>query len=288
MRAGKFWLIPVALFSGFILYWIFAVPVVGEVALPSGPESTARGEYLVAAGGCYGCHEGQANGNALSGGMALESDFGIFYAPNITPDVETGIGEWEGKDFLAAMKHGRSPSGAFYFPAFPYRSYAGMSDEDVLDIAAYLLAQPAVKYKAPDHETPAWLFRWMLAGWNVVADLLSDTPEEYTDPEVARGAYLARHLGHCSECHTPRNRIGILDSSRQYEGAPMNDGHVEAIDPAALRNWTKEDFAFLLFLGLKPDGDYVGGEMEAVIEHNTSKLTDKDRAALAAYFVRHN
>lgn len=283
-------IIVMGVLSLFVLavYKLFAMPEIQSRVVPNTSEAITKGEYLVSAGGCYGCHEGVENKKTLSGGMALESDFGTFYVPNITPDVDTGIGGWQGRDFLAALKHGRNPSGAFYFPAFPYRSYAGMTDEDVLNIAAYLLAQSPVEYRSPRHDTPMWLSRWMLAGWNALADFLSETPETYTDPEVARGAYLARHLGHCSECHTPRNGVGILDSSREYQGAPMGDGQVDAIDPAALSNWSNEDFAFLLFLGLKPDGDYVGGEMEAVIEHNTSKLTDEDRMALAAYFVRGN
>ena len=128
-----------------IAYFLFTPPSVDNNAvISSDDDAIARGAYLVNAGGCVSCHlavegDGSTNPAILSGGHALVTDFGTFYAPNITPDVDTGIGDWSAQDFLRALKHGRSPEGSFYFPAFPYRSYAGLNDEDVLDIGAYLL-----------------------------------------------------------------------------------------------------------------------------------------------------
>ena len=269
-----------------VLYWLFWVPSVSSMPIDGGEESVQRGAYLINAGGCISCHEGQDKGG-LSGGKALATDFGTFYAPNITPDAETGIGGWEGKDFLLALKHGRGPQGQFYFPAFPYRAYAGMTDQDVLDAAAYLLAQDPVVNQVPQHETPIWLQRWMLAGWNALADLAgAPAPVVSEDKDILRGAYLARNLGHCGECHTPRNALGIPILSQEFAGATLGESHADAIDSAALANWSNDDFAFLLFLGMKPDGEYIGGEMESVIEHNTAMLTDEDRLALAAFFKR--
>jgi mono/diheme cytochrome c family protein len=187
------------------LWWLFAEPPVPALEIPDSAEAVERGGSLVAAGGCVSCHEGTEDPDSLSGGLALESDFGTFYAPNITPHEETGIGGWTAEDFLLALKHGRTPGGSFYYPAFPYTAYAGMTDQDALDIAAYLMAQPPVDFRPPDHELPGWLFRWTIAGWNRLVALLNPEPPEETDPVVARGAYLARHLGHCGECHTPRN-----------------------------------------------------------------------------------
>lgn len=267
-------------------YWILARPSVARLVIPDSAAAVEQGEYLVSAGGCRSCHEGIDSSGSLSGGLALESEFGTFYAPNITPHTPTGIGGWEADDFLLAMKHGRSPDGSYYFPAFPYRAYAGMTDEDVMNIAAYLLAQPAVESHVPGHDTPLWLSRWMMAGWNLLADLLQPEYEPLATPEQVRGAYLARHLGHCGECHTPRNALGIPDLRQEFAGATLGDGHVEALDSEALSGWSEEDFAFLLFLGMKPDGEYVGGKMEPVIEHNTSRLTEEDRLALAAFFKR--
>jgi len=265
-------------------WWLFAEPSVAPLELPASAVAVERGEYLVAAGGCISCHEGEDG--SLSGGLALESDFGTFYAPNITPHAETGIGGWTAKDFLLALKHGRSPGGGFYFPAFPYKSYAGMTDEDVLDIGAYLLAQPEVDALAPTNELPGWLFRWTIAGWNRLDAFLNAGFEEPADPVIARGAYLARHMGHCGECHTPRNALGFLDQEREFAGGELDGKKVGAIDAEALSSWSEDAFALFLTLGLKPDGDFVGGKMEPVIEHNTSRLTTEDKEAMVAFFVR--
>lgn len=273
-----------AVLAALIAWWLFAEPAIETPPLPETEAAIERGEYLVAAGGCISCHEG-ADGS-LSGGLALESDFGTFYAPNITPDSETGIGGWRAEDFLLAMKHGRSPGGGFYFPAFPYQAYQGMTDQDVLDVGAYLMAQPAVSAEVPVHELPGWLFRWTIAGWNRLAALTNPGFTEAEDPEIARGAYLARHLGHCGECHSPRNGLGILDQSREFAGGELDGKRVAAIDAEALEGWSEDAFALFLTLGVKPDGDFVGGKMEPVIEHNTSRLTGEDQRAMGAFFLR--
>ena len=114
---------------------------------------------------------------------------------------------------------------------------------------------------------------------------LPGLPDE-SDVIIARGAYLVRTLGHCGECHTPRSSLGIPDLRREFSGAPLGDGEVEAIDSEALVQWTEEDLGYFLFLGVKPDGEFVGGEMEKVIEHNTSKLNLEDRQAIAAFLKR--
>ncbi len=277
--------------AGLVSFWLFAPPGISSAdQIPESDAAITRGEYLLTAGGCISCHRGQSEetSEALSGGLALETDFGTFYAPNITPDIETGIGSWEASDFIAALKHGRTPTGSFYYPAFPYRAYSGMTDEDVMDMAAYLMSLEPVSSAVPEPETPGWLFRWTVAAWNRLADLTQPDLEQFDDELLARGAYLARSLGHCGECHTPRNGLGILDYSREYAGAEIGDEVIEAIDGEALEEWTTNNFDIFLLLGLKPEGEFVGGDMNEVIEHNTSKLTDEDRDALAAFFTRHH
>jgi len=268
---------------------LFLPPSVsGSASLSNSPEAIARGEYLVIAGGCISCHRGEEDEESFVGGLALETDFGIFYAPNITPDIETGIGTWQARDFLLALQHGRSPGGSFYYPAFPYRAYAGLRDEDVLDIGSYLMSLDPQSNRVPDAETPVWLNRWAMAGWNLMADMNEPATEVFDDDLVARGAYLARNLGHCSECHTPRNSLGILDVSREFAGASLGEETIEAIDAAALSEWTIDNLDLFLLIGLKPDGDFAGGDMNDVIEHNTSQISDEDRDALAAFFKRHD
>ena len=286
---AKLFLIAAALVLLSIALILFLPPSVSSsVQLSNSSEAIERGEYLVIAGGCISCHRGEEDDESFIGGLALETDFGTFFAPNITPDMETGVGSWQAKDFLRALKHGRTPSGSFYYPAFPYRAYAGLSDQDVVDIGSYLMSLDPVNNSVPAAQTPAWLNRWAMAGWNLLADMGEAEFETFDDEQVQRGAYLARNLGHCSECHTPRNALGILDTNREFAGATLGEDVIEAIDGAAMEEWTASDLDLFLLLGLKPDGDFAGGDMNDVIEHNTSKISDEDRAALAAFFTRHN
>ena len=272
-----------------ICAWLFFPPVVSSNArIPNSADAIARGEYLVIAGGCISCHRSVEDEVSFAGGLGIETEFGTFYAPNITPDIETGIGSWSPQDFLRALKHGRTPTGNFYYPTFPYRAYARLIEQDVLDMAAYLLSLEPVSYRAPEAQVSRWLFRWTIAGWNRLADLSQAERESFDDELVARGAYLARNLAHCDECHTPRSYFGILDTKREYAGSQLIDETIEPIDAEALADWKSNNFDLFLLIGLKPDGEFVGGDMNEVIEHNTSKLTDEDRDALAAYFTRHN
>lgn len=282
MKSTWFWpsLIAVLL----VAIWLYLPPGIDAVAVPTDSDSVTRGEYLVKAGGCISCHEG--SNESLSGGAAVESPFGTFFASNITPDQQTGIGNWSGEDFIAALRHGRSPDGSFYYPAFPYRAYSGLSDEEILDIAAYLQNQTAIENSVAAHDLPGWVGRWQMLGWNLLANWKEPRRQIATDPEIARGEHLVRNLGHCSECHSPRDALGIIQYRDEFKGGELPDGHVEAIDAEALSGWTEEDLSLFLLIGMKQDGEFVGGKMEPVIEHNTSQLTDEDRQAMAAFFKR--
>lgn len=268
-----------------ILYAVFHMPAVGDPQLPTDAAAVARGQYIYNAGGCGSCHQPE-DATAPVGGyeIKVEEPFpSTFHVPNITPDPETGIGGWTGKDFLRALKHGRKPGGGFYYPAFPYRSYQFMTDQDVLDVGAYLMSLPPVKNEVPPHEVPAWQFSWMMGGWNLLADMLEgEDPAIPDDPQIQRGAYLARALGHCGECHTPRNGLGIMQREQEYAGVPEI---APDIDHDAVGYWTIEDFAAFLEFGITAEFEYVGGEMADVIEH-TALLTPEDRLAYAAFFTR--
>lgn len=266
------------------LYWVFGLPRVAEVEIPSSPEAIARGAYLFNAGGCLSCHQLEEE-EGPTGGFEIESDFGTFYSPNITTDVETGIGDWTGKDFILAVKHGRSPGGGFYYPAFPYRSYAGMSDDEILDMAAYIMAQPAIASDEKEHDLPPWLFSWMMAGWNLMADFMEgEAPAVVGDSQIQRGAYLARNFSHCGECHTPRNAFGILQMPNEFAGSVIVTAD---ITPEGLAGWAQGDMEYFLESGMTASFDFVGGEMMEVIDH-TSQLTPEDRSALAAFLLKGN
>ncbi|MBM4221020.1 MAG: c-type cytochrome, partial [Gammaproteobacteria bacterium] len=250
-----------------------------------------RGRYLVHAGGCISCHTADREGAVpLAGGRRLETPFGIFYSPNLTPDRKTGIGGWTDDDFRAALRHGRAPDGSPYYPVFPYPAYAGMNDADVLAIAAWLRSIPPIQSPVPPHDLPWYLrSRWLMLGWN----LLYFDPQPFEadparDADWNRGAYLVRHLGHCGECHTPRNVLGARDDACELAGNPDGpDGekipNIRQDRAGGIGRWTTEDLLLFLEMGMLPDGDFTGSSMSAVIDDNTSQLTADDRRAIAAY-----
>lgn len=259
--------------------------------VPAVADEVERGAYLVAAGGCVGCHtvEDGEDADYLAGGRALASPFGTFYAPNITPDVETGIGGFSDEDFLRAFREGVAPDGRHYYPAFPYTSYTGIRDQDLLAIKAYLDSVAPVRRENRAHEL-AWYasMRWSLGPWKTLffkpGEFVAD-PDR--DKQWNRGAYLVRHLGHCGECHSPRNAIGVVDASRELAGnANGADGEsVPNITPhdSGIGSWSSGDLSDLLEIGMYPDGDFVGGSMTEVVDHGTARLTADDRAAIIAY-----
>lgn len=266
-----------------LLYWVFGLPAVGNPEIPTDAESIARGEYLYNAGLCAGCHQ-EEGAEGPTGGYRIESPFGgTFIVPNITPHEETGIGGWTGRDFLLALKHGRSPGGGFYWPAFPYRTYKNMTDEDVLDLAAYVMTLEPIEQQQPEHELPGWQFSWMMAGWNILADFMEGEPPAIPDdPEIQRGAYLARALGHCGECHTPRNSLGMMQLAREFAG---QEEVAPAIDAEGMPPYAFEDFVFFLQDGMTTNFEVVAGDMGKVIKY-TSKLSEEDQRAYTAFFLR--
>lgn len=253
----------------------------------SGPDShsadLANGELLFHAGGCASCH-----GEALQGGLEMKTDFGTFLVPNISPDLEFGIGGWSGNDFLNAMKFGRAPEGHYYYPAFPYTSYSRASAADLLDLKAYLDSLPASRNPVAGHDTQfPWSIRRGIGLWNLL--YLDDGPVvdlPAQDEQLMRGRYLVEALGHCAECHTPRGPFGGLDTSQWLAGGPNpdGDGKVPNITPHedGIGGWSEQDIAYYLESGFTPDYDVVGGSM-AEVQENTARLSDPDRAAIAAY-----
>lgn len=267
-----------------IAYAVFRKPSVADAEISTDPAAIARGEYIFNAGGCGACHQPEG-AEALVGGYEIPNLFGgNFYSPNITPDPETGVGGWTGKDFLLALKHGRKPSGGFYWPAFPYRSYKDMTDADVLDVAAYIMSLAPVAAEEREHDLPVWQLSIGMAGWNIIAPMLegSEPAVGSDDPQVQRGAYLARALGHCSECHTPRNALGMIQRGQEFAGV---EDVAPQINAEGLGEYDQETFAYFLESGETAAFDYVGGEMADVIDH-TKLLTAEDRAAYAAFFLR--
>ncbi len=263
-----------------------------EPARAAGDESAiVRGEYIFRAAGCQACHTDSKNkGAPLAGGRALATPFGIFYSPNITPDPVHGIGAWSDDEFIAALRKGRAPDGRHYYPAFPYPSYTGMNARDMRDLKSYLFSRPAAATpnRAHDLKFP-FGYRFTLWPWKLLfftEGYRVEDPDQ--DARWNRGAYLVENLGHCGECHTPRNFLGAADRERRLSGNPAGpDGKkVPNITPHSdqgIGGWSETDLTYFLKSGFLPDGDFAGGAMTDVIEESTSYLNDEDRAAVASY-----
>lgn len=274
---------------------IKSVMFVGAATLLAAPsvygqeDLVERGQYLTYAGGCISCHTEDADDAVpLAGGRAMETPFGTFYSPNITPDEEAGIGGWSEGDFVNAFWEGVSPDGEHYFPSFPYTAYTGVSREDLLAIRAYLMSLEPVSNESPEHDL-AWYMDTRLAagGWKALNfEPARFEPDPERDQQWNRGAYLVRHLGHCGECHTPRSATGVLVADEEFAGSEFGDEHIPNISSHrvdGIGRWSLSDIEYFLDIGMLPDGDFTGSSMVAVIEDNTSKLTREDRLAIAAY-----
>lgn len=279
----------VLLLIGLGVFWFVTRPErLPADALAGLQGDAARGETVFYAAGCASCHAAHdAEGEAklvLAGGQRFVSPFGTFVAPNISPDPEHGIGGWSAQDLANAMLRGVSPGGAHYYPAFPYASYRMAEPQDVVDLKAFLDTLPPSSAPSLPHELGfPFNIRRTLGGWKLLFGNRPYVLEGDLSPEVARGRYLVEVLGHCAECHTPRNELGGLKLDRWLAGAPTpdNTGRYPNITPAAL-NWSERDIVYYLETGFTPDFNSSGGHMAAVIQ-NTSKLSVEDRQAIAAY-----
>jgi mono/diheme cytochrome c family protein len=275
---------------GAAVFWFVTSPAtVPASALSAHTPNLENGKTMFYAGGCASCHAtpDQEDKTRLGGGMALKSPFGTFYAPNISPDVRDGIGDWSEADFVTAMWKGTSPDGRHYYPAFPYTSYQKMKMEDVRDLFAHLKTLPAVAGKARDHDLPAqFRIRRLLGGWKLLfLDGRPFTPDTSKPATWNRGAYLVNGPGHCAECHSPRNLLGGIVASQRFAGGPDpegGEGTVPNITPAGIGDYSDKDIALILATGEMPNGDSVGGAMTAVVR-NIGQLAPEDRAAMAAY-----
>ena len=274
---------------GVVAFWIITAPAtVPASALPPYTPDLANGKVMFYAGGCASCHAsvGQQEPTRLGGGLALGSPFGTFYAPNISPDRDAGIGRWNETDFITALWKGTTPDGQHFYPAFPYTSYQRIALNDARDLFAYLHTLPAVTGKAPPHQVP-FPFSWrrLLGGWKFLfLDGQPFGPDPSKSAQWNRGAYLVNGPGHCAECHSPRNVLGGIETGKRFAGGPDLEGKgwVPNITQKGLADYSEKDIAYLLETGQTPDGDSVGGAMTAVIR-NTSQLPAADREAMAVY-----
>jgi mono/diheme cytochrome c family protein len=243
--------------------------------------SIERGRYLYQLANCYSCHTDIDNdGEALAGGRALETEFGIFYSPNITPDKTTGIGSWSEQNFIDALTDGTAPDGSHYYPSFPYLSYQSMKRDDILAIKAYLFSQPAITKHNKEHQLKWYLNQFSLKIWNKLNSWIS-TPITHD----SRGSYLVDVLGHCNECHTPRNILGMLNLDQHLTGNKTLSAPDISDNDDGIGDWSENQLTDLFQYGELPDGDYVSDHMAEVVDNSTSKWNDEDLKAAINYLL---
>ena len=246
-----------------------------------------RGEYLARAADCAACHTAQG-GARFAGGVAFRLPFGTLYSPNITPDKETGIGDWSDAQFLRALHQGIDDEGRRLYPAFPYTSYSYLTDADVLAIKAYLFTLPPV-HAAPPPNTLSFPFnqRWLMSVW----DGLFNHGRPFRavaghDARWNRGAYLVEALEHCGECHTPRNALQALDNRRKFGGSLVVGWRAYNItgDPGSgIGTWSDADLARYLSTGHAAGHGSTGGPMGEAVDLSLSHLTAGDIQSIVAY-----
>lgn len=265
--------------------WLFSITE-SALARSSISATAERGQYLVHAGDCVACHTADG-GRHFAGGRAIQTPFGTIYSTNITPDPETGIGQWSNKEFYIAMHEGIGRGGKRLYPAFPYPWYTKVDANDVRAIKAYLDTLPAVRQ---ENEPPklSWPFsvRKVMVGWNA---LNFHEGTFRTDPNKPaqwnRGAYLVKGLGHCGQCHSPKNKMGATKKGDQLEGgyaenwyAPNLVGNIRD----GLGAWSTQEIVQYLKNGSNTTAA-AAGPMAEVVRDSTTHLNNADLDAIAMY-----
>lgn len=286
------WLLAVVVLAvgvGAAIY--FLRPVNGPARDLTLVGDVTRGQYLIRLGDCITCHTDKKGGVAeLGGGPALATQFGTFYAPNITSDATAGIGSWTIEQFAKAMSDGEGPQGHLY-PVFPYQHYTLMSDQDIADLYAALREVPAVATPAKPHELSfPFNIRLVLAGWkNLFFEPRRYQADAAHSEQWNRGRYLVEGPGHCVMCHSPRNLLGAIETGKELSGNPAGGvgGKAPSLLAARLteRGYDVTSLASALSDGFTPDFDVLGSAMGEVITDGTSHWTDADREAVAGYLL---
>jgi len=272
-------------------FWVLSAPrPVDASTVPTTPGDATRGALVFWAGGCVSCHiSANAPTDAalpmLGGGKPLVSKFGTFFPPNISPDKETGIGNWTMVDFVNAMKRGITPDGTHLYPSFPYTSYQRMTMGDLADLKAFLDTLPPVHAVNKADALPFPLnIRRGLGLWKL---LFLDGKEFQPDPaasdQVNRGHYLVDGPGHCNECHTPRTLFGLggLDMSHALAGAPNPTGRGRAPNITTGKNGIGDKSSDDLVSDFELGSNFSG--VMAEVQQNIAHLPDADIQAIVAW-----
>jgi mono/diheme cytochrome c family protein len=245
------------------------------------------GEYIARAADCVSCHTASAD-KPFAGGVPLKTAYGAIYGTNITSDPETGIGRWSKADFERALRFGIRKDGAYLYPAMPYTSYTKMTDSDMSALWDYIHAIPPIKNTPPANTLP---FPLSVRSGMAVWQSLYFTPGTYgsvasKDVEWNRGAYLVQALGHCGDCHTPRNVAQGPEAAHQFGGAQVDGWYAPDIGGDSLSKlavWNTTELTQFLNTGMAPGNVKSFGPMQEVIHDSLQYLDDADLRAMAVY-----
>ena len=281
---------PAALLARAALLALMLVLVLAAgkaAAQPPDGDLIARGKYLALAGDCTACHTIDA-AKPMAGGYAVPTPFGTIYTPNITPDKDTGIGNWSDDDFVRALQRGIARDGSQLYPAFPYDSFTLLSRDDILAIKAYLFSLKPIHEVVPvNHLAFPFNQRWIMWFWkqiNFRDARFQPTPGK--SAEWNRGAYLVQALEHCGTCHTPRNLTMGMKTSRFLAGGGVGAWQAFNITPdkvSGIGGWSEADLLGYLTAGVAPGKAWAAGPMGEAVEHSLTHLTDADRRAIVTY-----
>jgi mono/diheme cytochrome c family protein len=245
-----------------------------------------RGRYLAVLGDCKACHT-LRGGQAYSGGRGTPTPFGTFYSPNLTPDAETGLGNWSADDFWLALHEGRSKNGKLLYPVFPYTNYTKITRADSDALFAYLRSLPAVRAPAREHELRfPYQHRALLIAWRGLFFRPGVFEADDQQSELwNRGAYLVQGLGHCSACHEARNALGAVQSSDNPSGGLVLSWYapsLHSVEEASVADWSEEDVIALLGAGKSRDAS-ASGPMAEVVFESLQHTSEADLRAMATY-----
>ena len=287
------------------LLGLFVIGIVGLLVLayrpaidpitPAGntafaPALVSQGEVLAGAGYCASCHTPKGAAD-YAGGYAMDTGFGTIYSTNITPDAQTGIGQWSEAAFVRAMRKGVARDGSHLFPAFPYQHFNQVSDADLKALYAYFMTRKPVVAPARKPDLPFPLnLRVLQAGWKLL--FFRDNaygPVTGKTPEWNRGAYLAEGLSHCSACHSPRNALGAekTGAEERYAGAAIDDWYAPPLNQTnkAPIAWSEQELFTYLRTGATTLHGVAAGPMSPVVHQGLSRLSDADVKSIAVYFA---
>jgi mono/diheme cytochrome c family protein len=291
MRRILIWGLVAVAVVGFAVWLVIAPHKLGADTLAAGYKpDLANGEAMFVVGNCSACHAtpGQPDRKVLGGGLKLVSPFGTFHAPNISPDKAHGIGGWSELQFVNAMKRGVDDDGQHLYPAFPYASYSLMRTSDVRDLFAFMKTLPASSTASQPHELKfPFSLRPAVGFWKLLYFHPKDfQPDPKQSAQWNRGAYLSEGPAHCSECHTPRNALGGLQTDQFYAGSPNLEAKgrfAVNITPSkdGIGDWSAQDIADLLKTGTDKCFNEPTGM--AGVFPSTEHMSDADLAAVADY-----